>query len=223
MAQEERVIISKDLFFTSDGDVFYLTVDYLKEILFLEKSYDGDYTRKYHIRISRKGGKTGEISYSAQSSRNKDFISLSYICEYLSNHSYQEGSMSRMVVEAHSNYTTSMWTTGGSPSGVGQSADVYGMQGFPGQAGTSTSKLINEQLADECEEKKGEEIPKLKKGGFDKMVKTIKEYYFKYRDVILTVGLILIVDHVFFDGVGRIKVKTVINDLFKKAEKKLEG
>jgi len=59
--------------------------------------------------------------------------------------------------------------------------------------------------------------------GENKMVKNLKEYFVKHQDVIITVGIIVLLDHFVFGGALRSKIQGTIEGMLKGAEKKLNG
>ena len=64
---------------------------------------------------------------------------------------------------------------------------------------------------------------KTQKGGLSKMFKTAKEYFINHRDILMTIGLAMLVDHFFFNGAFAEKIKGLVNGLIHKAEKSMEA
>ena len=53
------------------------------------------------------------------------------------------------------------------------------------------------------------------------MMSHVKEYIGRHKDMIFTLGLILLVDHLFFKGAMRNKIQTTLEGLVHKAGEKL--
>lgn len=54
------------------------------------------------------------------------------------------------------------------------------------------------------------------------MVDSIKEYVKEHKSIIMTIAVVLIVDHLVFNGAFREKVKSLVDGLLNKATKQLE-
>lgn len=55
------------------------------------------------------------------------------------------------------------------------------------------------------------------------MFKSIRNYYEKYQDIILTVGAIFLLDHYMFDGKFRTKIEQIMESLISKATSKIKA
>lgn len=53
------------------------------------------------------------------------------------------------------------------------------------------------------------------------MLDSVKEYLKQHKDIIITIGVVLVVDHLIFGGAFREKVKALVDGLLNKAEKQL--
>lgn len=51
-----------------------------------------------------------------------------------------------------------------------------------------------------------------------KMLQSIKEYFEKHKDVVMTLAIIVVADHFLFDGALRERIKAVIDGMLKKVE-----
>ena len=60
-----------------------------------------------------------------------------------------------------------------------------------------------------------------KKGG-SKMLNSVKQYFENHRDILMSIAVALLVDHFFFEGAFRDKIKNLVDGLINRAEKKLE-
>lgn len=56
-----------------------------------------------------------------------------------------------------------------------------------------------------------------------KMFKSVKTYYDKYQDIILTVAVVFLLDQYMFDGKFRLKLEQIMESLISKATKKVEA
>lgn len=54
------------------------------------------------------------------------------------------------------------------------------------------------------------------------MFGSVKQYFNEHKEVIMTLGFILVVDYLVFDGAFREKIKAVVERMLNSAEKKLE-
>jgi len=62
-----------------------------------------------------------------------------------------------------------------------------------------------------------------KSKGEIKMLKSLKKYYEDHQDIILTVGVVVLLDHFLFGGALRAKIQTTIEKLLSGVEKKVES
>jgi hypothetical protein len=53
-------------------------------------------------------------------------------------------------------------------------------------------------------------------------VKVIKDYAAKHRDTLVTIGILLLVDHYFFEGKMRTKIRDTLEAMFNKLLRTLE-
>lgn len=66
-------------------------------------------------------------------------------------------------------------------------------------------------------------IPATTKKEEYKMFKSIRAYYEKYQDVILTVAAIFLLDHYMFDGKFKTKLEQIMESLINKATSKIHA
>lgn len=52
---------------------------------------------------------------------------------------------------------------------------------------------------------------------------SIKDYLKEHKSILMTIGVVLLVDHLVFDGAFREKVKEIINKMLGKVEKQLDS
>jgi len=67
----------------------------------------------------------------------------------------------------------------------------------------------------------GRAVKGMKKGGFN--MEWVKSYFNKHQDQIMTLGIIILLDHVIFEGMFRDRLKGLVDKMIGATEKQLAG
>ena len=81
-----------------------------------------------------------------------------------------------------------------------------------------TNQIEEWNLNDEQYEVEGIQPIKTQGGS---VVETLKSYFKKHEDVLISLAVVLVVDHFIFNGAFREKVEAIVNKLLDKAEKSI--